>query len=98
MLPKPLAKILTPLKFLNRIIKAVSELLDSVRNVMRVRHYSYQTEKTYIHWIRQYIFFHKVTHPKEMGAAEVEAFLTHRSDFRPTHFITAKQTAQHKIR
>ena len=55
----------------------MSELLDSVRNVMRVRHYSYQTEKTYVHWIRQYIFFHKVTHPAKMGAMEVEAFLTH---------------------
>ncbi len=32
----------------------MSKLLDDVRNVLRVRHYSYQTEKTYIHWIRQY--------------------------------------------
>ncbi len=55
----------------------MSKLLDDVRNVMRVRHYSYQTEKTYIYWIRQYIFFHKITHPAEMGAAQVEAFLTH---------------------
>ena len=53
----------------------MSKLLDNVRNVMRVRHYSYQTEKTYIYWIRQFIFFHKITHPAEMGAAEVEAFL-----------------------
>lgn len=55
----------------------MSKLLDSVRSVMRVRHYSYETEKTYVYWIRQYIFFHKITHPKEMSAAEVEAFLTH---------------------
>jgi site-specific recombinase XerD len=55
----------------------MSKLLDNVRNVMRVRHYSYQTEKTYLHWIRQFIFFNKITHPAEMGAAEVEAFLTH---------------------
>ena len=55
----------------------MSKLLDDVRNVMRVRHYSYQTEKTYIYWIRQYIFFHKVTHPAEMGATEVTAFLTY---------------------
>ena len=44
---------------------------------MRLRHYRYQTEKTYIHWIKQHIFFHKIAHPKVMGAAEVEAFLTH---------------------
>ncbi len=36
-----------------------------------------ETEKTYIYWIRRYIFFHKITHPAEMGAAQVEAFLTH---------------------
>ena len=55
----------------------MSKLLDNVRNVMRVRHYSYQTEKTYLYWIRQYIFFHGIKHPAEMGASEVEAFLTH---------------------
>ena len=55
----------------------MSKLLDDVRDVMRVKHYSYQTEKIYIYWIKKYIFFHKVTHPAEMGAAEVQAFLTH---------------------
>ena len=55
----------------------MSKLLDNVRDVMRVRHYSYQTEKIYVYWIKQYIFFHNVTHPKEMGAEQVEAFLTH---------------------
>ncbi|MCW5959801.1 MAG: integron integrase [Pyrinomonadaceae bacterium] len=55
----------------------MSKLLDNVRSVMRVRHYSYETEKRYIYWIRQYIFFHNVRHPAEMGAAEIEAFLSH---------------------
>ncbi len=55
----------------------MSKLLDDVRNVMRVRHYSYQTEKTYLHWIRQYIYFHGIKHPAEMSGAEIEAFLTH---------------------
>ncbi len=49
----------------------MSELLNNVRNVMRVRHYSYETEKIYIYWIKQYIYFHKITHPAEMGAAEI---------------------------
>lgn len=66
-----------PLKNFNQFLKSMSILLDNVRNVLRVRHYSYQTEKTYIHWIKNYIFFHKITHPKDLGAAEVEAFLTH---------------------
>jgi integron integrase len=55
----------------------MSKLLDQVRSTMRIRHYSYQTEQTYIKWIRRYIFFHNVRHPAEMGAAEVEAFLSH---------------------
>jgi hypothetical protein len=42
-----------------------------------MRHYSYRTEKTYIEWIVQYIRFHNIKHPKDMGAADVEAFLTH---------------------
>ena len=58
---------------------------------MRVRHYSYQTEKTYIHWIRQYIFFHKITHPMKMGAAEVEAFLTHLAVERTVAASTQNQ-------
>jgi len=55
----------------------MSALLNQIRGVMRVRRYSLQTEKTYIYWIKKYIFFHDVRHPKEMGAAEVAAFLTH---------------------
>lgn len=55
----------------------MSELLNQVRGVMRVRRYSLQTEKTYIYWMKKYIFFHDVRHPKEMGANEVGAFLTH---------------------
>lgn len=69
----------------------MSKLLDNVRNVMRVRHYSYQTEKTYIHWIKQYIYFHKITHPKDMGAAEVEAFLTHLAVERTVAASTQNQ-------
>ncbi len=69
----------------------MSKLLDNVRNVMRVRHYSYQTEKTYVHWIRQFIFFNKITHPAEMGAAEVEAFLTHLAVERNGAALTQNQ-------
>ena len=55
----------------------MSILLNRVRDVMRTRHYSLQTEKTYIYWMKKYILFHNVRHPKEMGAEEVGAFLTH---------------------
>jgi integron integrase len=53
------------------------KLLDQVREVMRFRHYAIRTEETYIQWIRQFIFFHNKRHPKEMGAPEIRAFLTH---------------------
>ncbi len=52
-------------------------LLDQVRHRCRVKHYSIRTEKAYVDWIRRFIHFHGVRHPKEMGAPEVEAFLTH---------------------
>lgn len=55
----------------------MSKLLDQTRALMRMRHYSYKTEKMYVYWMRQYFFYHKLRHPKEMGATEVEAFLTH---------------------
>ena len=53
------------------------KLLDQVRDAIRVRHYSYRTEETYMQWIRRYILFYDKQHPKDMGAVEVEAFLTH---------------------
>ncbi len=48
-----------------------------MQDVIRLKYYSYQTEKTYIYWIRRYIFFHNKRHPKDMGSKEIEAFLTH---------------------
>lgn len=51
------------------------KLLDQVRQVLRRKNYSYATEKSYIHWIKRFIFFHYKRHPKEMGLSEVEAFL-----------------------
>jgi integron integrase len=53
------------------------KLLDQVRDAIRLKHYSYRTEQTYVGWIRRYILFHDKRHPKDMGAPEVEAFLTH---------------------
>ena len=55
----------------------MSKLLDEVRQLTRLRHYSYRTEKTYVSWVRRYILFHRLRHPKEMGAPEVTAFLSH---------------------
>ncbi len=55
---------------------AAPRLLDAVRERVRARHYSYLTEKAYLHWTRRFIRFHGRRHPREMGKAELEAFLT----------------------
>src|SRR6266446_8905384 len=52
-------------------------VLDQLRLVLRVRHYSRRTEGCYVHWARRFILFHRKRHPRTMGAAEVEQFLTH---------------------
>ena len=53
------------------------KLLDIVRDKIRFKHYSLSTEKTYIYWIKHYIFYHNKKHPIEMGKVEIEAFLTY---------------------
>lgn len=55
----------------------MSKLLDQVRTAIRLRNYSYETEKSYVYWVKKYIFFHNVKHPSEMGADEIKAFLTY---------------------
>jgi hypothetical protein len=51
-------------------------LREQVRVVMRLHHYSIRTEKSYWYWIRYFIRFHQLRHPLEMGAVEVNAFLS----------------------
>jgi len=52
------------------------KLLDLVRDKIRFKHYSYSTERTYVHWIKHYIFFHNKKHPIEMAKREIEEYLT----------------------
>ena len=52
------------------------KLLDQVRDVLRLEHYSFRTEQTYTDWIRRFILFHGKRHPRDMAEAEVGAFLT----------------------
>lgn len=66
-------------------------LLDQVRSVIRVRHYSRRTEEAYTYWIRQFILFHGKRHPLEMGAAEVETFLTWLAEKRNVAAATQNQ-------
>jgi len=53
------------------------KLLDLVRDRIRVKHYSIRTETQYVQWVRRFILFHGKRHPRDMGAPEVEPFLTH---------------------
>lgn len=52
-------------------------LLDALRREIRVRHFSIRTESAYVDWVRRFILFHDKRHPRELGPAEVAAFLTH---------------------
>lgn len=51
-------------------------LLDRVHDAARLRHLSRSTERVYAHWVRRYVLHHGKRHPREMGEAEVNAFLT----------------------
>jgi integron integrase len=53
------------------------KLLDQVRDLIRLKHYSIHTEEAYTDWIKRFILFHGKRHPQQMGSPEIEAFLTH---------------------
>lgn len=53
------------------------KLLDKLRNKIRRKGYSYSTEKSYVQWTKQYIYFHNRTHPAELDATHVLKFLDH---------------------
>ena len=67
------------------------KLLDHVCDVLRVNHYSVRTEEAYVGWIRRFILFHGKKHPREMGALEVELFLTHLAVGENVSSSTQKQ-------
>lgn len=58
------------------------KLLDLVRQALRLRHFSHRTEESYVAWIRRYIRFHALRHPRELGAADVTRFLASLADAR----------------
>ena len=60
-----------------KVFIMAEKLLDRMRRIIRVKHYSARTEKAYLHWARRFILFHDKRHPASMGASEVTAFLSH---------------------
>lgn len=57
-------------------IPHMPKLLDQVREVLRMKHYSLRTEQAYVNWIKRYIFFHDKRHPAEMGEVEIRTFIS----------------------
>ncbi len=53
------------------------KLLDRMRRIIRLKHYSLRTEQAYLHWAKRFILFHGKRHPETMGASEVTAFLSY---------------------
>jgi integron integrase len=66
-------------------------LLDQVRMIIRRKNMSRATEKAYVQWIRRFILFHDKKHPKAMGAAEVEAYLSYLAVSRNVAASTQNQ-------
>ena len=53
-----------------------SRFIHTVRLDLRAKGYAYQTEKTYIHWIKRYIIFHNKAHPKQLDGLHINQFLS----------------------
>ena len=52
------------------------KLLEQVREVLRMKHYSLRTEQAYVNWIKRYIFFHDKRHPGDLSEDEIRAFIS----------------------
>ena len=65
--------------------------LELCRQKIRLKHYSLRTEQAYLDWIKRFILFHGKRHPAELGAPEVEAFLTHLAVDRGVSASTQNQ-------
>jgi integrase len=68
-----------------------TRLLDQVRERLRYKHYSLRTEQSYVYWIRWFIRWHGLRHPKDMGGKEVEAFLSMLANVRQVSPSTHRQ-------
>jgi integron integrase len=66
-------------------------LLEQVRNVIRMKHYSLRTEKSYLSWIKRFILFHQKTHPRQLAEKDVAEFLTYLAVERKVAASTQNQ-------
>lgn len=70
---------------------APAKLLDQVRAALKIRNYSYRTEKSYIRWIRKFILFHGKRHPRDMAEKEIRQFLNYLADNQKVAASTQNQ-------
>lgn len=73
-----------------------AKLLDQLREVLRVKHYSRRTEETYVQWVHRFLRFHRDRaggwqHPRELGGTEVVAFLNHLANAEHVAAATQNQ-------
>jgi len=54
-----------------------SPFLQQVRRTLRLKHMSRRTEKSYLYYILDYIYFHNKRHPQDMGVEEIRAYLSY---------------------
>lgn len=66
-------------------------LLDRVRDAIRTRHYSYRTEQAYVYWVKDFVRFHGLRHPMQMGEVEIAQFLSHLATRRRVAASTQNQ-------
>jgi integron integrase len=66
-------------------------LLDRLRHAVRIRHFSPRTEESYVYWTKNFVRSHGLRHPRELGAAEIEAFLSHLATERNVAASTQNQ-------
>ena len=67
------------------------KLMDQVSLTLRRKHYKYSTEKTYIGWIKRYIYFHNKQHPDSLGENDIVNFLNHLANDRKVAASTQNQ-------
>ena len=67
------------------------KLLDQVRKRIRFRHYSRRTEKSYVNWVQRFVIFNGMRHPLEMGAPEVETYLSYLANEKKVSPSTQNQ-------
>jgi integrase len=72
----------------------VRGLFEVARERIRTRHLAFRTEQAYLQWMRRYVKFRGRRHPRDMGPAEVEAFLTYLAVHAKVGASTQNQALQ----